>query len=66
MGVVMKFTYGLPTNATVFTNPYVTAEKRSARKNTRWDMYSMLEANVDRYTIILTEKSNTNLTRCLL
>jgi hypothetical protein len=63
MGVVMKFSYGLPTNATVFTNPYATTEKRSARKNTRWDMYSALEATVDRYAIILRDRSDSNLAR---
>ncbi|PNF33876.1 hypothetical protein B7P43_G06737 [Cryptotermes secundus] len=51
MGVVLKFGYDIPTNATVFTNPYAATEKRSARKNTRWDMYSVLEATVDRMNL---------------
>jgi hypothetical protein len=66
MGLVMKFSYGLPTNATVFTNPYATTEKRSALRNTRWDMYSVLEATVDRCDITLTDKSDTNLSISLL
>jgi hypothetical protein len=53
MGVVMKFIYQLPTNATVFTNPYSVLQKRSTQKNTRWDMYSKLEATVDRYVYAL-------------
>ncbi|KDR23464.1 uncharacterized protein LOC110837185 isoform X2 [Zootermopsis nevadensis] len=48
MGIVMKFTYQLPTNATVFTNPYSVIQKRSTQMKTRWDMYSKLEATVDR------------------
>jgi hypothetical protein len=48
MGLVMKFDYALPTNATVFTHPYAVTQKRSTQKSMRWDMYSMLEATVSR------------------
>jgi hypothetical protein len=49
MGIVLRIVYQLPTNATVFTDPYATIQKRST-ENTRWDVYSRLEATIDRYT----------------
>jgi hypothetical protein len=53
MGLVMKFVYTLPTNATVFTHPYAATNKRSTQKSMRWDMYSMLEATVNRWVYAL-------------
>lgn len=48
MSTVMRFVYQLPSNATVFTDPYATVQKRSRKQSTRWNMYSRLQAFLDR------------------
>lgn len=52
MGILMRWVYPLPTNSTIFTNPYDYIQKRSTPLSTRWDMYSRVEAIFDRYGII--------------
>jgi hypothetical protein len=53
MGIVMKWGYPLPTNSTIFTNPYDYVQKRSTPLTTRWEMYTRLESILDRYRVRL-------------
>ena len=48
LGIIMFWTYQLPTNSTIFSDPYDYAQKRSTQLNTRWDTYLRLEAIIDR------------------
>jgi hypothetical protein len=49
MGILMRWIYPLPTNSTLFVDPWEYAQKRSTQLSTRWDTYLRLEAIIDRY-----------------
>jgi len=49
MGILMRWIYPLPTNSTLFVDPYQYVQQRSTPLSTRWDTYLRLEAIIDRY-----------------
>jgi hypothetical protein len=51
MGVIIWWAYPLPTNSTLFVDPYEYVKKRSTQLSTRWDTYLRLEAIIDRYEV---------------
>jgi hypothetical protein len=51
IGLLLWWAYPLPTNSTLFVDPWEYVQKRSTQLNTRWDTYLRLEAIIDRYEV---------------
>lgn len=51
MGILIRWIYPLPSNSTIFVDPYAYLQKRSTPLSTRWDMYTRMETIIDRYEI---------------